>query len=95
MPHIKYLPKKILEPYYKYICFHLKTTMKSSVLLFKHSLVVLQIKISSTILTTESQTQLNWLQTVGKTANTGFAAGSWLKCDVVYIFKSEFSKINE
>lgn len=65
--------------------------MKSSVLLFKHSPVVLWIKIGSTILTTESQTEPTWLQTVGKTANTGFAAGSWLKCDVAYTFKSEFS----
>lgn len=33
-----------------------------------------KLRISSTILTTESQTELNWLKRVGKTANTGFVA---------------------
>lgn len=37
-----------------------------------------ELRIGSTVLTTESQTELNWLRTVGKTANAGFVAeGDW------------------
>lgn len=35
---------KLLKAYYRYTCFHLETTMKLSVLSFKRSPVVPQIK---------------------------------------------------
>lgn len=76
MPHIKYLLKKTFKALLQIHMFSFKNYYEIECSLFKHSLVVLRIKIGSTILTTESQTQLNWLQTVGKTANAGFAAGS-------------------